>query len=120
MANLYRPGTVCLNCLIQPGQERRRPGSWLGRWLAACADLEELFAHHQLLDAIIEEVDGRRIRVGDHWLIDYKTIWDDCVAARAHGATLVRYAHDDPEALERALRQHPKGPRLVAWTGSTR
>jgi len=50
----------------------------------------------------------------------HKTIWDGCVAARAHGATLVRYAHDDPEALERALRQHPKGPRLVAWTGSTR
>jgi hypothetical protein len=39
------------------------PGSWLGRWLSACADLEDLFAHH-LLDAIIEEVQGRRIRVG--------------------------------------------------------
>ena len=47
------------------------PGSWLGRWLAACADLEELFAHHHLLDAIIEEVDGRRIRVGDRCLIDF-------------------------------------------------
>ena len=180
------------------------PRSWLARWLAACADLEELFAHHHLLDAIIEEVDGRRIRVGDRWLIDFascnylgldldrdvieaipaylerwgthpswsrmlgspalyrqietsltellgsadslllptlthihasvipvlasdgtifvdarahKTIWDGCVAARAHGATLVRYAHDDPEALERALRRHPRGPRLVCMDG---
>ena len=163
-----------------------------------------MFAHHHLLDAIIEEVDGRRIRVGDRWLIDFascnylgldldrdvieaipaylerwgthpswsrmlgspalyrqietsltellgsadslllptlthihasvipvlasdgtifvdacahKTIWDGCVAARAHGATLVRYAHDDPEALERALRRHPKGPRLVCMDG---
>jgi 8-amino-7-oxononanoate synthase len=116
-----------------------------------------------LLDAIIEEVDGRRIRVGERWLIDFascnylgldldrevieaipaylthihasvipvlasdgtvfvdsrahKTIWDGCVAARAHGATVVRYAHDDPEALERALHRHPRAPRLVCMDG---
>src|ERR671912_284733 len=180
------------------------PGSWLARWLAACADLEDLFAHHHLLDAIIEEVDGRRIRVGERWLIDFascnylgldldrevieaipayldqwgthpswsrmlgspalyrqietrltellgagdtlllptlthihasvipvlasdgtifvdsrahKTIWDGCVAARAHGATVVRYAHDDPAALERLLHRHPKAPRLVCMDG---
>ena len=40
----------------------------------------------------------------------HKTIWDGCVAARAHGATVVRYAHDDPEALERLLRRHPRAP----------
>jgi 8-amino-7-oxononanoate synthase len=160
--------------------------------MSACADLEDLFAHHHLLDATIEEIDGRRIRVGDRWLIDFascnylgldldrevieaipayldrwgthpswsrmlgspalyrqietrltdllgsgdslipvlasdgtifvdarahKTIWDGCVAARAHGATLVRYAHDDPEALERLLRRYPKGPRLVCMDG---
>ncbi|HEU4900240.1 MAG TPA: aminotransferase class I/II-fold pyridoxal phosphate-dependent enzyme, partial [Actinomycetota bacterium] len=39
----------------------------------------------------------------------HKTIWDGCVAARVHGATVVRYAHDDPEALERALHRHPQG-----------
>ena len=180
------------------------PGTWLARWLAACAGLEDLFAHHHLLDAVIEEIDGRRIRVGDRWLIDFassnylgldldrevieaipayldrwgthpswsrmlgspalyrqieshltellgaddtlllptlthihasvipvlasdgtifvdsrahKTIWDGCVAARAHGATIVRYAHDDPDALERLLRRHPKGPRLVCMDG---
>ena len=47
----------------------------------------------------------------------HKTIWDGCVAARAHGATVVRYAHDDPEALERALHRHPKAPRLVCMDG---
>jgi 8-amino-7-oxononanoate synthase len=50
----------------------------------------------------------------------HKTIWDGCVAARAHGATVVRYAHDDPEALERLLRRHPSRPGWSAWTASTR
>src|SRR5918997_7022081 len=47
------------------------PGTWLARWLAACADLGDLFDHHHLLDAVIEEIDGRRIRVGDRWLTDF-------------------------------------------------
>jgi 8-amino-7-oxononanoate synthase len=47
----------------------------------------------------------------------HKTIWDGCVGARAHGATVVRYAHDDPEALGRLLRRHPKAPRLVCMDG---
>jgi 8-amino-7-oxononanoate synthase len=176
----------------------------LARWLSACADLEDLFAHHHLLDATIEEIDGRRIRVGDRWLIDFascnylgldldrevieaipayldrwgthpswsrmlgspalyrqietrltdllgsadslllptlthihasvipvlasdgtifvdsrahKTIWDGCVAARAHGATVVRFAHDDPEDLERLLGRYPRAPRLVCMDG---
>jgi 8-amino-7-oxononanoate synthase len=179
-------------------------GNWLARWLSACADLEDLVSHHHLLDATIEEIDGRRIRVGERWLIDFascnylgldldrevieaipayldqlgthpswsrmlgspalyrqietrltellgaddtlllptlthihasvipvlasdgtifvdsrahKTIWDGCVAARAHGATVVRYAHDDPAALERLLHRHPKAPRLVCMDG---
>jgi len=51
--------------------DRPAPGGWLARWLAACADLDELFAHHQLLDAVIQEVRGRRIRVGGRWLVDF-------------------------------------------------
>jgi 8-amino-7-oxononanoate synthase len=39
------------------------------------------------------------------------------VAARAHGATVVRFAHDDPGALERLLRRHPRAPRLVCMDG---
>jgi 8-amino-7-oxononanoate synthase len=180
------------------------PGSWLARWLSACADLEDLFTHHHLLDAVIEEIDGRRIRVGERWLIDFascnylgldldreviegipayldrwgthpgwsrmlgspvlyeqieaelcellgvedalllptlthihaavipvladggtvlldarahKTVYDGAVLARARGAGLERFAHDDPDALERLLRRHPKAPRLICMDG---
>jgi 8-amino-7-oxononanoate synthase len=51
--------------------DRLAPSGWLARWLAACADLQELFANHQLLDAVIDEVRGRRIRVGGRWLVDF-------------------------------------------------
>jgi 8-amino-7-oxononanoate synthase len=184
--------------------DRPAPESWLGRWLAACTDLQELLAHHRLLDAVIQEVRGRRIRVDGRWLTDFascnylgldldpeviaaipdylqrwgthpswsrmlgspalyqqieehlsgllgtedalllptlthihaavipilasdgtilvdsrahKTIWDGAVVARAHGATLQRFPHHDPEALERLLRQHTRTPRLICMDG---
>ena len=64
----------------------------------------------------------------------HKTIWDGCVAARAHGATVVRYAHDDPDALERLLRREAGSragclpaptsrtcsPTTTCWTRSSR
>jgi 8-amino-7-oxononanoate synthase len=34
-------------------------------------DLERLRAGSPMVDATVEEVDGRRIRVGDHWLSDF-------------------------------------------------
>ena len=37
------------------------------RW----ADLERLRSGNPMYDATIEEIDGRRIRVGDHWLVDF-------------------------------------------------
>src|ERR1044072_804110 len=37
------------------------------RW----ADLERLRVSNPMYDATIEEIDGRRIRVGDHWLADF-------------------------------------------------
>jgi 8-amino-7-oxononanoate synthase len=198
-----RPATTVLTAAVDLA-DRPAPGSWLERWLSACADLQELFGHHQLLDAVIQEVAGRRIRVDGRWLLDFascnylgldfdpevlaaipgylqrwgthpswsrmlgspalyqqieehlvellgtedalllptlthihaavipvladqgtividgrahKTIWDGAVVARAHGARLVRFPHDDPEALERLLRQHPKAPRLVCMDG---
>lgn len=37
------------------------------RW----ADLERLRSDNPMYDAVIEEIDGRRIRVGDHWLSDF-------------------------------------------------
>ena len=183
---------------------RPEAGTWLATWLEACAELERLQAQNPMLDAVIDEVDGRRIRVGDRWLIDFascnylgldldreviegipayldrwgthpgwsrmlgspvlyeqieeelrgllgvedvlllptlthihaavipvlanggtvlldarahKTIHDGAVIARAHGAGLQRFTHDDPEALERLLRQRPKPPLLVCLDG---
>jgi 8-amino-7-oxononanoate synthase len=195
-----RPASTTLPAAAVDLVDRPAPNGWL----AACADLQELFAHHQLLDAVIEEVRGRRIRVGDRWLVDFascnylgldldpeviaaipgylarwgthpswsrmlgspalypqieehltgllgaedalllptlthihaavipvladqgtvfvdsrahKTIWDGCVVARANGAHVIRFPHDDPEALARLLRQHHKAPRLVCMDG---
>jgi 8-amino-7-oxononanoate synthase len=47
----------------------------------------------------------------------HKTIYDGAVVARAHGATLLRFAHDDPEALARLLRRHTEGPRVICMDG---
>jgi 8-amino-7-oxononanoate synthase len=44
---------------------------WLARWAQTNSDLQRLKAVHPMLDAVVEEVDGRRIRIGDRWLIDY-------------------------------------------------
>src|SRR6188472_949489 len=44
---------------------------WIDRWLAACSDLAELERSNPMTDAVIDEIDGRMIRVGDHWLADF-------------------------------------------------
>jgi len=48
-----------------------RPESDAGRRDQRWGDLERLRASHPMMDAVIEEVRGRRIRVGDHWLSDF-------------------------------------------------
>jgi 8-amino-7-oxononanoate synthase len=188
----------------QPSGTRRAAGAWLAKWLEACAELDRLQASNPMLDAVIDQVDGRRIRIGDRWLNDFascnylgldldreviegipayldrwgthpswsrmlgspvlyeqieaqlrellgvddvlllptlthihaavipvlsgggtvlldarahKTIHDGAVVARAHGTTLKRFAHDDPEALEQLLRQNPPAPRLICMDG---
>ena len=40
-------------------------------WLEMCRDLSTLTAFHPMMDAVIDEVDGRMIRVGDRWLADF-------------------------------------------------
>jgi 8-amino-7-oxononanoate synthase len=50
---------------------RRATDDWVGRWLDACSDLAELERSHPMSDAVIEEIDGRMIRVGDRWLADF-------------------------------------------------
>jgi 8-amino-7-oxononanoate synthase len=41
------------------------------QWLDMCHDLSLLTASHPMMDAVIDEVDGRMIRVGDKWLADF-------------------------------------------------
>jgi 8-amino-7-oxononanoate synthase len=47
------------------------PAAWIDKWLAACRDLAELERSNPMTDAVIDEVDGRMIRVGDRWLADF-------------------------------------------------
>ena len=178
--------------------------TWLARWLETTAELTRLHQTSPMLDATIDEQDGRRIRIGDHWLADFascnylgfdldpeiiaavpgylarwgthpswsrmlaspvlneridaelaallgaedvltlptithisgsvlpaladqgtvyldarahKTIWDGCQVARGHGATVRRFAHDDPDELEALLRAGGAEPRVVCTDG---
>src|SRR6266403_3935409 len=47
------------------------PSRWIDRWLAACRDLAELERSNPMTDAVVEEIDGRMIRIGDQWLADF-------------------------------------------------
>src|SRR3954469_19156994 len=51
----------------EPPARRRRDDGWLERWLDTCSDLARLQATNPMLDAVIDEIDGRRIRLGGHW-----------------------------------------------------
>src|SRR5438132_1417489 len=50
---------------------RRAQDSWLERWISSTADLARLQYSHRMVDAVIDEIDGRNIRIGDRWLADY-------------------------------------------------
>ena len=50
---------------------RRAVDGWLDRWVATVADLTRLTTTHPMMDAVIDEQHGRRIRVGDQWLADF-------------------------------------------------
>ena len=44
---------------------------WIDRWLAACSELVELERSNPMTDAVIDQIDGRMIRIGDQWLADF-------------------------------------------------
>src|SRR5438477_1659714 len=177
---------------------------WIDRWLDACRDLAELSRSNPMTDAVIDDIDGRMIRIGDRWLADFascnylgfdldreiiesvpdyldrwgthpswsrllgspvlyeqieerlcellgaedvlvlptitlihmsvipvlagsgtiyvesrahKTIYEGCQFAAARGATLKRFQFEDPDDLERLLKQPGPSPRLVCLDG---
>jgi 8-amino-7-oxononanoate synthase len=59
--------------LYRPEGPRARTASsrWIDRWLAACSELAELERSNPMTDAVIDEIDGRMIRIGDRWLADF-------------------------------------------------
>ena len=46
-------------------------GRWIDHWLDTLQDIGALRASHPMMDAVIDEIDGRMIRVGDQWLADF-------------------------------------------------
>jgi len=183
---------------------RRSTDNWLDRWLATTADLARLSHSHRMVDAVIEEIDGRDIRIGDRWLADFascnylgfdldpsivdsvqgylrewgthpswsrllgspalyaqieaeltellgsedslvlptithihmsvipvlaaegtilldgrahKTIYDGAMAARGHGADVIRFRHDDVDHLAELLRRRRSSPLLICLDG---
>src|SRR5919205_434412 len=62
------PGLRSLRSADAPTTGRR---PWIGHWLETCRDLQDLKESHPMMDAVIDEIDGRMIRIGDHWLADF-------------------------------------------------
>ncbi len=68
MTSSYQPSTDS-TALTPTG--RRQGDRWLERWTRTTEDLARLQYSHRMVDAVIEEIDGRYIRIGDKWLTDY-------------------------------------------------
>src|SRR3989440_6087282 len=190
---------------VSSGQAAVMPRpAWIDKWLGACKDLADLERSNPMTDAVVDEIDGRMIRIGDQWLADFascnylgfdlerqiidaipaypeqwgthpswsrllgspvlytqieerlaellgaedtlvlptitlihmsvipvlagagtiyvesrahKTIYEGCQFAAARGATLKRFRFEDPDDLERLLKQRGPSPRLICVDG---
>jgi len=47
----------------------------------------------------------------------HKTIYDGAMAAKSHGADVIRFPHEDADELERLLRERHDGPLLICMDG---
>jgi len=79
---------------------------WLDHWLETCRDLSELRESHPMMDAVIDEVDGRMIRVGNKWLADF-------ASCNYLGFDLDREIIDAIPAYLDAWGLHPSWSRLL-------
>jgi 8-amino-7-oxononanoate synthase len=82
----------------------RRP--WLEHWLETCADLAALTRAHPMMDAVIDEIDGRMIRVGERWLADF-------ASCNYLGFDLEREIIEAVPAYLDAWGTHPSWSRLL-------
>src|SRR3954454_20838742 len=81
-------------------------GRWVDRWLATVADLAALKDSHPMMDAVIDEVNGRMIRIGDHWLADF-------ASCNYLGFDLDREIIESVPAYLDAWGTHPSWSRLL-------
>jgi 8-amino-7-oxononanoate synthase len=76
-SSTLKAAAIFVDCAVvrdrRPDSPRSRVASerWIDRWLAACSELAELERSNPMTDAVIDEIDGRMIRVGDQWLADF-------------------------------------------------
>src|SRR5580700_7962346 len=99
-----------------PAPPRRQPsptpasssarGRWLENWLDTLHDIDALRAAHPMMDAVIEEIDGRMIRVGEQWLADF-------ASCNYLGFDLDREIIDAIPAYLEAWGTHPSWSRLL-------
>jgi 8-amino-7-oxononanoate synthase len=82
----------------------RRP--WLDHWLETLQDLSALRDSHPMMDAVIDEVDGRMIRVGERWLADF-------ASCNYLGFDLDREIIESVPAALDAWGTHPSWSRLL-------
>ncbi len=81
-------------------------GRWIDHWLESLQDLESLRGTHPMMDAVIEEVDGRMIRIGDRWLADF-------ASCNYLGFDLDRQIMQAIPAFLEAWGTHPSWSRLL-------
>ncbi|GAA3512103.1 aminotransferase class I/II-fold pyridoxal phosphate-dependent enzyme [Actinocatenispora rupis] len=77
-------------------------GTATTRW----TELEHLLARHPMSDAVIDEIRGRELRVGDHWLVDF-------ASCNYLGFDLDAEIQDAIGPLVRRWGTHPSWSRLL-------
>src|SRR5437870_10495376 len=85
---------------------RRIGDKWLDRWLATTSELARLRYGHRMVDAVIDEVDGRDIRIGDRWLADF-------ASCNYLGFDLDSSIVDSVQGYLREWGTHPSWSRLL-------
>jgi len=109
---LKRAGPPADRAAMSPRLQAEAPAAkrsgrpWIDHWLDTVGDLAELKARHPMMDAVIEEVDGRMIRIGDRWLADF-------ASCNYLGFDLDREIIDSVPAYLDAWGTHPSWSRLL-------